>query len=822
MDIYKLSPKAKQALSTAKKEAQLLKNRYAGTEHLLLGLLNIGDSVITNVLEDLTVDIDQLRSIVYDNISQEGDSMVTIDEISFTPRVEKVMDLAHICAKKLDRDRIDIEHIFLGLLYETDGVANNILRSLGVEYNKVKRQIDKELGGDLQTVDEDVAYENDDDAILRQKNLLKYGIDLTRLASRKKLDPVIGRKQEIERVIQVLCRKTKNNPVLIGAAGVGKTAIAEGLAQLITEGKVPEIISTKHVISLDLPAMVAGTKYRGQFEERLKAVLTEIKKSKNVIIFLDELHMIVGAGSAEGAMDASNILKPALARGEIRCIGATTPDEYREQIEKDSALERRFQSITVEEPSVDDTVQILKGIKSSYEKYHHCKYDVESLMAAVHLSKRYITDRNLPDKAIDIIDEAGARTHTVDETGELCRKLRDQIKIFKGKKESLVRGQQFEEASKYRDKEREAIDLYETAQNDRSTKKKRVVQITEDDIRKIVTSMTGIPIDATTKSAAKRVLELEKNICKDVIGQTEAITCISDSLKRSVANLHDPHRPIGSFLFLGGTGVGKTYLAKIVAREMFDSVDRIVQIDMSELMDQHSVSKLIGSPPGYIGYNKGGKLTEQVRRNPYSVVLFDEIEKAHPDVLHILLQILEEGKLTDGLGRAVNFKNTIVIMTTNVGADGVHSPTPMGFKTPTDTEKKDTGVEKALELVKNQFKPEFINRIDEIAVFNTLTKENIKAIVDLNFAIYVDRIKTHHDISVILHDTARELFVEKGYDEKYGARELKRTIQRLFETKMATVVLQGKYRAGDTVMCQSKNSELKFRKLTTREKNRRL
>ena len=810
---YKLTPKAKQALSLAKKEAQLLKNKYAGTEHMLLGLLNVGDSIVTDILEDLDVDLDELRSIIYDNIQQEGSEPISVDDISFTPRVEKVLDLATGIIAKLDKERIDIEHIFLGLLYETDGVANNILQSLGISYDRVKSQINEEFGTDLYDVVDSRAYTTDDDNIRKLKNLNKFGTDLTNLAFRKKIDPIIGRHDEIERVVQILCRKNKNNPALIGDAGVGKTAVVEGLAQRIVQGNVPDTLINKHIISLDLTSLVAGTKYRGQFEERIKDILKELKANKNIIVFLDEMHMMVGAGSAEGTMDASNILKPALARGEIRCIGATTPDEFRNTFERDSALERRFQAVKVSQPTSDQTVEILKGIRASYEKYHSVKYTDRSLIVATELSIRYMPDRNLPDKAIDIIDEAGAINHTTDTLTTKLRDLKAQINTRKKKKENLVAGQQFEEASKYRDEERSLIEEYQLLADNRKKKKKKKITIDQEDVEKIVSKITGIPVKFDGGDDYNTVLALEKTIKRELVGQDKAIIAISDALKRSYARLQDPQRPVGSFLFLGPTGVGKTYLAKLLTKHVFGSEDNIVQIDMSELMEQHSVSKLIGSPPGYVGHGDGGKLTEQVKRNPYTLVLFDEIEKAHPDVLNSILQILEEGKLTDSLGREINFKNTIVIMTSNIGAEKVQQPVPMGFISPSDSEKQDMRNDSAIDESKKNFRPEFLNRIDELVVFNTLSEDGIKEIINITFKEYRERIKTIPGIDVVLDKSAVGVLLKEGFDETYGAREIRRTFKRLFETLIANLILQGKFIKGDTVICRgTPKNKLTFRK----------
>ncbi len=811
MDTYKLTPKAKQALSVAKQEAQHLKNRYAGTEHLLLGLLNIGDTIVTLILEDSNIDIEELRNIVYDNISQEGDDPVQLDDITFTPRVEKVIDVAYNCSKKLDAVKIDVDHIFLGLLYESDGVANSILQSLGISYNDAKRVIESELGDDIEQLD-DKPFDSNDKELRTLKNLQKFAIDLTKLAAQKKIDPVIGRSSEIKKMTQILCRKTKNNPVLIGEAGVGKTAVVEGLALRIVEGKVPEILSNKHVFSLDLSALVAGTKYRGQFEERIKNILDEIKKTKNVIVFIDELHMIAGAGSAEGAMDASNILKPALARGQIKCIGATTLDEYRKHIESDSALNRRFQPVHVKEPNFDDALQILNGVRPSYEKYHNVKYTNKAIEAAVQMSIRYMTDRNLPDKAIDLIDEAGATTHAgKDDLLDEIRRLKADIVKHGQKKENLVIGQQFEEASKYRDLQQQCQTRLNEISQDRKKKKKQKTTIDVDVIESIISETTGIPVKYGDGDDVQRILKLHNKLEKTVIGQPVATKLISDSIKRSTARLQDPNKPTASFLFIGPTGVGKTYLAKVLAEHMFNTKNNFYQVDMSELMEPHSISKLIGSPPGYIGSDKGGNLTEHIRRNPYTLILFDEIEKAHPDVLNTMLQILEEGQLTDSLGRTVNFKNTIIVLTSNVGSDRIVDNKKIGFVQKEGDEKNEENKEEALDQAKKDFRPELINRIDEIVPFNSLNKANIEKIVKLLFNEYILRIDKEHGVKISLDKKAVAFFVDKGYDEKYGARELKRAMKRNFETSFADFILAKKAARGDSVICTVRNQKISFR-----------
>ena len=802
-----LTSNARRALVLAKEEAQMLRNKYCGTEHILLGLINMGDTLVSSVLENFEVDMDELRHVIYDNISQEGNDPVSIKAITLTPRVNRVIKRAESFAAKLERDKVDVEHLFLGLLYESDGVGNSVLRSFGVDFDQVKREINKELGR-VDADDDKKFIDKDDQEVLNLKNLQKFGIDLTRLAFRKKLGKFIGRETEVERVIRILCRKTKNNPVLIGEPGVGKTAIIEGLAQRIVDGNVPETIASKHVFSLDLAGMVAGTKYRGQFEERLTNVIKEVKRNKNIILFIDEMHLIVGAGSAEGSMDAANILKPALARGHLRCIGATTPDEFRNSIENDGALDRRFQPVKVKEPTVADAIKILRGIKKEFEAFHNVKYEDKVIVKAVNLSKRYITDRFLPDKAIDIIDELGAGKHTTVKKYTDLRKQKQLAEQHGQKKESLVKGQQFEEASKYRDKERDALDQVMALTSEIKDTKAKPSKITETDVEDVITGMTGIPV-RSDKDAQKKVLNLHKTLSKEVIGQGDAIVSVSDSLKRSVVGINDPGRPVGSFLFLGCTGVGKTHLSKMLAENMFGSKEDIVQIDMSEMMEPHSVSKLIGAPPGYVGYGKGGKLTEYIRKNPYSLVLFDEVEKAHPDVLNILLQILEEGKITDSNGRSINFRNTVVVMTTNVGAERIQQPVPIGFSGGSATQDKHKYVEeRALDEVKKHFKPEFLNRIDDLIVFNNLGKDQLEKIVHLNFKDYTKRAQNQHKVSLKLNKSAIDLILEKGYDEKFGAREINRTIKKLFETRYATELLSGKIPEGSTVSIGARAKKL--------------
>ena len=797
-----------QVLSFAKKEALRFKHNYLGTEHLLLGIIDLGQGVAVNVLRKMGVGLEQVRAEVerrvgFGEVNSES-------EMPHTPRVKKVLAFASHEATQLSHNYIGTEHLLLGILREGEGVAAQILRELGVDIETCRKQILAEL--DLNFVGDTPDHADDDASQAasspegrpeKQSALRAFGRDLTELARQGKLDPVIGRSNEIMRVVQILCRRTKNNPVLVGEAGVGKTAIVEGLAQEIAAGTVPELLSGKRLIALDMALMVAGTKYRGQFEERIKALMEEIEKSGDVLLFIDELHTIVGAGAAEGAMDASNIFKPALSRGALQCIGATTLAEYRKFIEKDSALDRRFQSVKVDAPSVEDAVKILKGLRKNYEAHHHCHYSDEALVSAVKLSERYITSRQLPDKAIDIIDEAGARARIkMMRRPEVLDSLADEIAKTSSLKEEAIKAQDFEKAAILRDSEKDLI-----ARKDDMIKawkkslEEKVSEVGEDDILSVVSSWTGIPLSRMEEGESKKLLALEENLRKVVVGQDEATAVIARALRRSRAALKDPRRPIGSFLFLGPTGVGKTYLAKMLAEQMFGEQDAIIQIDMSEYMEKFSISRLIGSPPGYVGHEDGGQLTEAVRRRPYCVILFDEIEKAHPDVAQLLLQVLEDGRLTDSLGRTVDFRNTIIILTSNVGANIMQKSPAMGFDVGMDSEN-DYERTKALvmEEMKRAFRPEFLNRINDIVLFRPLTKADIGKIVDIEVSRLKDRLK-EQDIELQLAPSAVDFIISKGWDEKYGARPLKRAIERELEDTLAEEILRGNIVSGGGTVC---------------------
>ena len=806
------TPRAQQVLALARKEADRFNHNYVGTEHLLLGLIKLGQGVAVNVLQKMGLDMETVRMEIEKQVGS-GHETKMVGNIPYTPRVKKVLALAGKEAKSLNHSYVGTEHILLGLLREGEGVAARVLKSLEVDIERTRNEILKELDPNFTPpeAEQEMPTENGNKKDVKTPALRAFGRDLTELAKKGELDPVIGRKNEIERVIQVLCRRTKNNPVLLGEAGVGKTAIAEGLAQEIAGGNVPELLRDKKVITLDLALMVAGTKYRGQFEERIKAVMDEIRRSRNVILFIDELHTIVGAGSAEGAMDASNIIKPALSRGELQCVGATTLNEYRKYIEKDAALERRFQTVKVEAPSVDEAILILKGLRPKYEAHHKAKLTDEALESAVKLSDRYITSRFLPDKAIDVMDEAGARARI----GAMTRppdvkEIEKDIDDIRIEKEAAIKAQDFEKAASLRDTEKQAKDKLEKILADwREQREEKEVIVTEDDIMHIVSKFTGVPLTRMEQKETAKLLAMEGELRQQVIGQDEAVVAISKALRRSRADLKDPRRPIGSFIFLGPTGVGKTFLARTLAEFMFGDADALIQIDMSEYMEKFTSSRLIGSPPGYVGYEEGGQLSEAVRRRPYSVVLFDEIEKAHPDVMNLLLQILEEGKITDSLGRKIDFRNTIIIMTSNVGAELIKRQMSMGFGTPKDEQDYDSMKGKILEESKRVFKPEFLNRLDDLIVFHTLTRADLLRIVDLEVSKVVARIRAK-EIAIVLNDAAKEFLIEKGYDPTYGARPMRRAVEKYLEDPLAEELLRGGIKAGDVLEITLDGNKLGF------------
>src|SRR6476646_9089404 len=741
------TPRAQQVLALARKEADRFNHNFVGTEHLLLGLIKLGQGVAVNVLQKLGLDLETVRMEVEKQVGTGPDQKM-IGNIPYTPRVKKVLALAAKEAKALNHTYVGTEHILLGLLREGDGVAARVLKNLDVDIEQTRQEILKELDPNFTSQEEQPASETPEKAPekkgeVKTPALKAFGRDLTEIARKGEMDPVIGRKNEIERVIQILCRRTKNNPVLLGEAGVGKTAIVEGLAQEISKGNVPELLLQKRVITLDLALMVAGTKYRGQFEERIKAVMDEIRRAKNIILFIDELHTIVGAGSAEGTMDASNIIKPALSRGEMQCIGATTLNEYRKYIEKDAALARRFQSVKVEAPSVEEAVVILKGLRPKYEEHHKAEITDPAVEAAVKFSDRYITDRYLPDKAIDLMDEAGSRARI----GAMTRPpeikdLEADIEEIKTRKEKAIKEQDFEGAAAMRDKEKQAKEKQEAILAAwRTSREEKRVKVDEDDILHVVSKWTGIPLKRMEQDEAQRLLAMEAEMSKVVIGQQEAVSAICKALRRSRADLKDPRRPIGTFALLGPTGVGKTLLAKSLAETLFGDPKALIQLDMNEYMERHNASRMVGSPPGYIGYEEGGQLTEQVRRRPYSVVLFDEIEKAHPDVMNMLLQILEEGKLTDNVGRVVNFRNTIILMTSNVGSDTIKKQSSMGFSPISDESSYERMREKIMDEAKKTFRPEFLNRLDDLIVFRSFTKADLIQILSLEVEKVVERLR---------------------------------------------------------------------------------
>ncbi len=814
------TPRAQQVLALARKEADRFNHNFVGTEHLLLGLIKLGQGVAVNVLQKMGLDLETVRLEVEKQVGTGPDQKV-VGNIPYTPRVKKVLSLAAKEAKALNHTYVGTEHILLGLLREGDGVAARVLKSLDVDIEQTRQEILKELDPNFATQEE--ASGGAEGAAPTEKSekkgdvktpaLKAFGRDLTEIARKGEMDPVIGRKSEIERVVQILCRRTKNNPVLLGEAGVGKTAIVEGLAQEISRGNVPEILRDKRVITLDMALMVAGTKYRGQFEERIKAVMDEIRRAKNVILFIDELHTIVGAGSAEGTMDASNIIKPALSRGEMQCVGATTLNEYRKYIEKDAALERRFQTVKVEAPTADEAVQILKGLRPKYEDHHKAEITDAAVESAVRLSDRYITGRYLPDKAIDVMDEAGARARI----GALTRPpevkdLEAEIETIKTRKEKAIKEQDFEGAAAMRDKEKQAKEKLESVLGAwKANREEKRVKVDEEEVVQIVAKWTGIPLRRMEQTESQKLLDMENVVGRVVIGQQEAVSALSRALRRSRADLKDPRRPIGTFMLLGPTGVGKTLLAKALAEHMFGDPKALVQLDMSEYMEKFSVSRLVGSPPGYVGYEEGGQLTEAVRRRPYSVVLFDELEKAHPDVSNMLLQILEDGKLTDSQGRQVDFRNTIILLTSNVGAETVRKSNVLGFGGPNDEATRYEKMrERLLDESKRFFRPEFLNRLDDIIVFRSLTREDLIQILDLEIHKVIDRVE-RRKLKLVLDDKARDFLVEKGYDPQYGARPMRRAVERYLEDPLAEEVLKGTLVDAEPVEVTAEGGKLIFR-----------
>ena len=816
------TPRAQQVLALARKEADRFNHNFVGTEHLLLGLIKLGQGVAVNVLQKLGMDLETVRMEVEKQVGTGPDQKM-IGNIPYTPRVKKVLQLAGKEAKMLNHTYVGTEHILLGLLREGDGVAARVLKNLDVDIEQTRQEILKELDPNFSAQEEPSAGESSEKSPekkgeLKTPALKAFGRDLTEIARRGEMDPVIGRKNEIERVIQILCRRTKNNPVLLGEAGVGKTAIVEGLAQEIARGNVPELLRDKRVITLDLALMVAGTKYRGQFEERIKAVMDEIRRAKKIILFIDELHTIVGAGSAEGTMDASNIIKPALSRGEMQCIGATTLNEYRKYIEKDAALERRFQTVKVEAPSIDEAILILKGLRPKYEEHHKAEITDKAIEGSVRLSDRYITERYLPDKAIDLMDEAGARARINAMTRPPdVKNLETEIEEIKTAKERAIREQDFEGAASMRDKEKQAREKLEAVLNAwKSEREETRVLVDEDDILQVAAKWTGIPLRRMEQNEAQRLLDMEVEIERVVIGQKEAVTALCKALRRSRADLKDPRRPIGTFALLGPTGVGKTLLAKSLAESMFGDIKSLIQIDMSEYMEKFTVSRLVGSPPGYIGFEEGGQLTEQVRRRPYAVILFDEIEKAHPDVMNMLLQILEEGKLTDSAGRVVDFRNTIVLMTSNVGAELIKKNSTIGFTPITDESSYEKMRDKIMDEAKRAFRPEFLNRLDDVIVFRSLTRPDLIKILDLEIKKVAVRLKAKK-IELHLDEPAMDFLVDKGYDPTYGARPMRRAVERHLEDPLAEEILKGHLHDNEPVQVTLTDGKLSFVQKATAE-----
>ncbi len=797
------SHRVQMVIQYSREEALRLGHDYIGSEHLLLGLIREGEGIAIEILKNLGCDLDEIKKSIEDATKTSGGTM-TIGNLPLTKRAEKILKMTYIEAKNLKSDVIGTEHLLLSITKEKEGMAAQILLSYDVDYDAVRRELDNLIRSS--------EFDKEEKAKKSKTPALDhFGRDLTQLAREDKLDPIIGRNEEIERVAQILSRRKKNNPVLIGEPGVGKTAIAEGLALRIVQKKVPRTLHNKRVVTLDLGALVAGTKYRGQFEERMKAVMNELEKSGNIILFIDELHTIVGAGGASGSLDASNMFKPALARGELQCIGATTYDEYRQYIEKDGALERRFQKIIVDPPSVEETLEILKGLRSKYEEHHKVRYTDEAIEAAVYLSDRYITDKFLPDKAIDVMDETGSRVHLAHFiVPEDILEIEKEIEELNKKKENAVKSQEFELAADLRDQERKKKEILRRKREEwEKNEETNFTTVTEKDIAEVVSMMTGIPVTRVAQSESEKLLNMEKSLKEYVIGQDEAIETLSRAIQRTRAGLKDPNRPIGSFIFLGPSGVGKTHLAKVLATYLFEDENALIRIDMSEYMEKFTSSRLTGAPPGYIGYEEGGQLTEKVRRKPYSVVLLDEIEKAHPDVFNILLQVLDEGRLTDSLGRRVDFKNTILIMTSNIGAREIRKNITFGFSSESSENSYQDMKKKIMENLKRVFNPEFLNRIDDTIVFRPLTKPDMIKIVDLVMKEVVDKV-ADRKISIELTQGAKEFIAEKGFDPVFGARPLKRAIQKYIEDPIAEEILKSKFSNGSKIKVRLRGKSLYF------------
>ncbi len=808
----RFTERAQKVLALALEEAVRLGHKDIGTEHVLLGLIREGEGIAAKALQSLGLGLDKIQSEV-ESLIGRGTEQTTGGNYTpnYTPRAKKVIELSMDEARKLGHTYVGTEHILLGLIREGEGIAARIMNNLGVSLNKARQQVLQLLGSSEMMASHQPSGNN---PAANTPTLDSLARDLTAIAREGGLDPVIGRQKEIERVIQVLSRRTKNNPVLIGEPGVGKTAIAEGLAQKIVNNEIPETLRDKRVMTLDMGTVVAGTKYRGEFEDRLKKIMDEIRQAGNIILFIDELHTLIGAGGAEGAIDASNILKPALARGELQCVGATTLDEYRKYIEKDAALERRFQPIQVDEPNVEDAIKILHGLRDRYEAHHRVKITDEAIEQAVRLSDRYITDRFLPDKAIDLVDEAASKVRLQSFTvPPNLKELEGRLEEVRKEKDAAVQSQEFEEAAALRDQEQKLREELDKTKKDWKERQGKLnMEVTPEDIAHVVANWTGIPVVKLKEEETERLLKMEEILHDRVIGQDEAVKSISRAVRRARAGLKDPKRPIGSFIFLGPTGVGKTELARAVAEALFGDEDSMIRIDMSEYMEKHSTARLVGAPPGYVGYDEGGQLTEKVRRKPYSVILLDEIEKAHPDVFNILLQVLDDGRLTDSKGRTVDFRNTVVIMTSNVGANMIKKNTTLGFTTG-DTEKKYQDMkDKVMDELKKSFRPEFLNRIDEVIVFHSLEQEHIEQIVSLMTEELRKRLK-EQEIHFQLTDDAKKILAKEGFDPAYGARPLRRAIQRNIEDKLSEELLKGTIHKGDTVSIDAEDGQLVVKRL---------